>query len=364
MENHQIRASREYINRFTSRVVERSPKSAEIIEKSIRRFFDDSDKRNAFLTSYGFVPSNITFSPTYWCNLACLDCYPDSKQENSAILENETIDKAINEGTGKWAIPFFTITGGESLFHALDIAERHPDILFQLYTNGLLINENIARKIADMGNLFPLISIEGWKDETDRIRGEGVYDNLMEKMDLLTRENVLWGISFKLTSNNAGVYDNQDFLMMLIEKGALLGRFLTYMPTGRSADFGKVPSSEQRKKQGSTLRKLNGRFYTMDYLNNPGLVSGCAAGGLRYVHITPEGDVEPCVFMRIKGKYNLKEAYLGKYEDVDCLEHILVKDPLLIVTREKAMSKSVDKCCLVIDNPEDLRELQRFSHFY
>lgn len=362
MINPQIDISNEYAERFLNRVAERSQKSAGVIQASITKLFAASSKRNEFREKHEFVPSNITFSPTYWCNLQCLDCYSNSKDKNSVVLDNETIDKAIQECTEKWAVPFFTITGGESLFYALEIAEKHPEIVFQLYTNGLLIDKGIAHKMAQMGNLFPLISIEGWKEETDRIRGEGVYDTLMDKMTLLTKERVLWGVSFKLTSNNSGVYDNQDFLMMLIGQGAVLGRFLTYMPTGRYADFQKVPSIEQRKKQGEALRNINGKFYTIDYLNNPGLIRGCAAAGLRYVHINPYGIMEPCVFMGIEGNYNLRDAYLGRYDGINCLEHILIQDPLFIATRERAKSKSDDSCCLIIDHPNDLKCLRRFSH--
>jgi len=359
MTNSQIIISEDYAKTLIGRVRSRSEKSASIIELAIKRFFDGSENRNRFRGKYGFVPHNIAISPTFWCNLSCLDCYPDSSEAESRMLSYEIIDRIVEEATTKWNVPFFTITGGEPISHAIAIAERHPNLLFQVYTNGTLINEKLVGRMEDLGNIVPLISIGGFRDKTDGIRGEGVYDKIMQVMDLLTEKGVAWGISFTLTSQNADVYDDGRFLDMLIDKGSLFGRFLTYVPTGRNADSKRIPSLEQRKRQGDALRNIDSKFLTVDYLNNPGLLRGCAAGGLRFVHIDPSGDVYPCVFIPFPAKFNVINAYRGDYlkEGVEIvnLEDILTKDPLLKMTREMALKRADDGCCLVLDKPEELK---------
>jgi MoaA/NifB/PqqE/SkfB family radical SAM enzyme len=39
----------------------------------------------------------------------------------------------------------------------------HPDCYFQVFTNGQLITDDIAQQLARLGNVTPLISIEGSK---------------------------------------------------------------------------------------------------------------------------------------------------------------------------------------------------------
>ncbi|MBU0460091.1 MAG: radical SAM protein [Nanoarchaeota archaeon] len=358
--NTQLTFSIDDLGKFLHTLEKRSEKSASLMKTKFEELVRGSLKRWDFKRKHGFVPTNVTFSPTYWCNLECLDCYSGSSDDQRETLNDETTDRAINESSEKWSTLFYTITGGESLHHALKIAKRNPDKLFQLYTNGTLVTERIAERIAQLGNLFPLVSIEGSQEETDNVRGGGTYQKVIDAMDILTEKNVVWGIAFTLTSNNADVYDN-GFLDDFISKGALVGRFLTYMPTGREADFERVPSSEQRNKQGEALRKTNGtEFYGLDYLNNPGLLKGCQVSGLRYFHIDPKGEIYPCVFLPIPAVFNLSDAYDGVYSreglDVNCLEDILVRDPMLRLSREIAKKRDYRKCCLVIDNPDEFRE--------
>ncbi len=359
--NTQLDLSLDDLGKFLRNIEKRSNKSASLIRSGFERWAKGSLKRGNFEGRHGFVPTNITFSPTYWCNLSCINCYPNSSSEQRRTLNDGTIDRAISESTEKWSVLFYSITGGESLHHALKIAERHPDKIFQLYTNGTLITNDIASKIANLGNLFPLVSIEGCLAETDRIRGEGTYEKTARAMNFLTENGVVWGIAFTLTSNNADVYDQDGFIDAFIDNGALVGRFLTYMPTGREADFGKVPSSKQRVKQRDALQRINSaEFYGLDYLNNPGLVKGCQVSGLRYFHVDPKGDVYPCVFLPIPAIFNLNDAYNRVYQreglDIADLEGILVRDPMLRLSREIARKRDYRSCCLVIDNPAEFRD--------
>ena len=49
----------------------------------------------------------------------------------------------------------------------LDLAEKHRDCFFMIYTNSTLINNSVAECIAKAGNLTPAISLEGWRERTD-----------------------------------------------------------------------------------------------------------------------------------------------------------------------------------------------------
>jgi len=208
--------------------------------------------------------------------------------------------------------------------------------------------------------LFPLLSINGSKEETDRVRGTGTYDKVISAADALTNAGVVWGIAFTLTAQNADVYD-RGVIEEFINRGALIGRFLTYMPTGRDVDLTNVPSHNQRARQRDFLQQLNatGTFKGLDYLNDPGLVSGCQAAGIRYVHVDPRGNVAPCTFISFPSIFNLTAAYTGSYTrqgaEIKGLSDILVKDPFLRMCRELATKRTHKSCCLVIDAPAEFK---------
>jgi MoaA/NifB/PqqE/SkfB family radical SAM enzyme len=297
---------------------------------------------------------NVTIAPTHKCNLRCRDCYSNSGS-NSERLDDTTIDTLLEDATKTWpSLLFFTLTGGEPFIDdiALNIARRHPDKYFQVYTNGLLIDERVAENIKELGNITPLISVEGWGIETDSVRGKGTYEKVNNVMNHLTDLDLFWGISFKLTSQNAHVHD-EGFVDYFISKGAQCGRFLTYMPTGRGSDLLKVPSTEQRRRQKEVLERVDPSFLTVDYINNPTeLLNGCAAAGLRYVYVDPTGDVHPCVFMPNSARFNLKDVYAGvhKAENVENLNDMLLKDSTMRRVRKEARKRSQERCCMILDS--------------
>ena len=54
----------------------------------------------------------------------------------------------------------------------LDLLAAHPDCYFQLFTNGQFITEKVARRLRELGNATPLVSIEGREITSDERRGK------------------------------------------------------------------------------------------------------------------------------------------------------------------------------------------------
>src|SRR5690606_2359593 len=113
----------------------------------------------------------------------------------------DTVDRLITEAKSLWNARLFAISGGEPFAYRsrsrgiLDIAEKHDDSFFMVYTNGTLIDGRVAQRIARAGNLFPAISVEGWKERTDERRGQGVFDRVLAAMSLLQANGAAFGIS-------------------------------------------------------------------------------------------------------------------------------------------------------------------------
>ena len=109
--------------------------------------------------------------------MRCAGCWA-GKYEVST-LPYETFARILKEAK-ELGIHFIVLSGGEPFAYKdlLRAAEEHPDIAFMVYTNGTLIDEQVADKLVATGNLSPVISLEGWREETDARRGPGVYDKI------------------------------------------------------------------------------------------------------------------------------------------------------------------------------------------
>jgi len=105
------------------------------------------------------------------CNLSCYGCYA-GYYDKKAELTFDEIERVMTQAK-EMGVYFCVVSGGEPLFHPriFYIFEKHNDIIFQMYTNASLIDENVCQRFAEVGNVIPAISVEGFKKETDERRG-------------------------------------------------------------------------------------------------------------------------------------------------------------------------------------------------
>ncbi|MEA1911902.1 MAG: radical SAM protein, partial [Spirochaetota bacterium] len=116
------------------------------------------DKLKKFQNKYKRQPPLfLLIAPGKFCNLKCKGCYANSSAANSEKLSWDTLDRIINEKRELWGSYFTVITGGEPLLckdggkTIIDLAKKHKDNYFLMYTNGTLINEEMAEKLAEVG---------------------------------------------------------------------------------------------------------------------------------------------------------------------------------------------------------------------
>lgn len=59
-----------------------------------------------------------------------------------------------------------------------------------------------------------------------------------------------------------------------------------------------------------SIRHFRGNkpIFTIDFQNDGEYVGGCIAGGRNYLHINPNGDVEPCAFIHYSDS-NIREKH-------------------------------------------------------
>ncbi|NLP44945.1 MAG: radical SAM protein [Peptococcaceae bacterium] len=246
------------------------------------------------------IPWAILFDPTTSCNLRCVGCWAADYPRN-LNMDFATLDKIITQGK-ELGVYFYLYSGGEPLVRKKDIiklGKKHDDCVFLAFTNGVLIDENFADGMLEIQNFVPAISVEGFEQDTDRRRGKGSYQSVLNAMEILKARKLPFGISCCYTSQNTEVIGSEQFIDEMIDKGAKFAWFFTYMPVGVDAVPELMVSAEQRKFMYRQIRAFRESkpIFTMDFWNDGEYVEGCIAGGRRYLHINANGDIEPCAFI-------------------------------------------------------------------
>jgi MoaA/NifB/PqqE/SkfB family radical SAM enzyme len=248
--------------------------------------------------------------------------------------------------------------GGEPFMYPdlFRMIEDHPNVFFQVYTNGTLMNKERAQRIAELGNVAIVISCEGYEEETDRWRGKGVYRKIMEAMDYVRQNRVILGSSATVTRHNVETVASDEFIDMMIDKGIVAQMYFLYIPVNGQGDLNLMVTPEQR----NYLRKQVIRFrrekplFVLDFWNDGPHVEGCIAGGRRYFHINAKGDVEPCVYTHI-AQHNIRNVSLA-----EALDSKLFR----CIRRRQPHNPNHLRPCMIIDNPHVYREVIEESGAY
>ncbi len=301
--------------------------------------------------SYGLsTPYSILISPTMRCNLRCKGCYAGEYGKGDDLPTRE-VNRIISEGKQLGTF-FYTILGGEPLVRwneLYKIMRKHDDCLFRVFTNGTLITDKVADQILKLGNVYPVLSVNGWEEATDEIRGPGAFEQILETAERLHRRGILFGNSFVFMRNNFEDLTSDQFYDFWIEKGSFFAWNFLYMPVGDKPDLECMPTPEQRRRMGDFVRSLRERkpFFLMDFWNDAPAVGGCIAGGRRYLHINHKGDVEPCIFAHFATD-NIHDK---------SLQEVLASDFMTDIRMHQPHSDNLLTPCMIIDNPQILREV-------
>jgi len=309
------------------------------------------DIRQEYFKRHGeYPPFFITISPSMACNLRCFGCYA-WKYPKEKSLTKEKVNEIIKEAKEKMGIYFFTITGGEPTFWPPleEIVKEHSDCFFHIYTHGMNIDEATAKRWAEYGNIHPSISIEGSKELTDARRGKGAYEKITNSMQRLRDAGVLFGFSITHTSKNHDVVCSGEYMDEMVENGASFGWFFQYQPIGKEPDLELCPSAEQRwARREAVLRfRREKPILTYDFWNDGDSCEGCIAWGRKYVHVTAQGLVEPCVFVHFAVD-SIHEKSLEDCINSDCFKEARCLQP---------WTKDLRSPCPQIDQPHHLRNL-------
>lgn len=299
------------------------------------------------------VPWLILMDPTSACNLHCTGCWA-AEYGNRLNLTYEEMDSVVTQGK-ELGTYLYMFTGGEPLVRKSDIiklCEKHNDCAFLSFTNGTLVDEEFCQEMKRVGNLYLAISLEGFEAVNDLRRGDGVYGKVMNAMDLLKKNGLVFGTSICYTSKNTETVTSDEFIRLMVDKGCRYAMYFHYMPVGNAASVELLPTPEQRIYMKDRIRQIRSLttgqgLFTFDFQNDGEFVGGCIAGGRNYFHINANGDAEPCVFIH----------YSGANIRTNTLLEILHQPLFMAYRRNQPFNKNHLRPCPMLENPEILQKM-------
>jgi MoaA/NifB/PqqE/SkfB family radical SAM enzyme len=287
------------------------------------------------------------------CNLRCQGCWVDVAAKQETITP-DAMHRLIKEARAMGNV-FFGIVGGEPFMHPqlFDILEAHPDCYFQVFTNGHFITEERAARLRRLGNVTPLISIEGTEIISDQRRGRpGVLSKSMQGIQNCLQQKVFTGVCTSLCKTNIDDLLTEQWVDRLIEMGVMYTWFHVYRPMGPDASPELCLTPEQQLQARKFVVEMRAKkpIIIIDaYFDGEGKALCPAATGLTH-HINPWGDIEPCPIVQFS-----KESIHRTEVDGRTLKEKFLRSRFLRDFRTLAQSST--RGCIVLERPDLLKQL-------
>lgn len=301
------------------------------------------------------IPPFIIASITSSCNLHCKGCYA---RENN-ICSDDAVSNQLT--TQDWAnifmeakilgINFVLLVGGEPLMRpdVLSEAAKHPEILFPVFTNGTIMNDQYLQFFKKNRNMVPVISVEGHVEATDERRGEGTYAMLDATMATLEKAHLLFGASITVTRENMQEVLSETFVQELLCKGCRAILYIEYVPVDeKSLHLAPTPKDNVYiEKKVGRLRKTFDKTLFISFPGDEHKSGGCLAAGRGFFHINVHGGAEPCPASPFSD-CNVKEIGLRE----------ALKSPLFKILRdEKILLEDHAGGCVLFENKDRVEEI-------
>jgi MoaA/NifB/PqqE/SkfB family radical SAM enzyme len=287
------------------------------------------------------------------CNLRCQGCWVDvaAKQE---IISLEAMNKLIREAKEMGNV-YFGIVGGEPFMHPqlFEILDANPDCYFQVFTNGQFITEEKAKRLRRLGNVTPLISVEGNQIISDERRGRrGVLGKTLQGIYNCIKNKVLTGVCTSVCQTNIDDLVTEKWIDRLIEMGVMYTWFHVYRPMGPDANpqLCLTPAQQLRVRKFVVEMRAKKPIIIIDaYHDGEGQALCPAATGISH-HINPWGGIEPCPIVQFT-----RESIHNHNGDTRTLGEKFLQSDFLRDFRDLARTNT--RGCIVLERPDLLKEL-------
>ena len=284
------------------------------------------------------------------CQLRCQGCWVDVAAP-SQKLSLEELNRIVGDAKAH-GNAYFGILGGEPFLHPqlLDLFAAHPDCYFQVFTNGQLITDDVARELARLGNVTPLISIEGSEVVSDQRRGRmQVLTKTLGGLEACRRHGLLIGVATSVCQTNIELV-SEAWLRRLIDMGVHYVWFHTYRVVGPKPNAELALRPEQVLAVRRFIVQMRARMpiaIVDAYWDDRGEALCPMATGVSH-HIGPGGHIEPCPVIQFA---------TNSVRDNPSIYDAMTQSAFLRDFREAAAEAT--RGCIVLERPDIVRDLVR-----
>jgi MoaA/NifB/PqqE/SkfB family radical SAM enzyme len=301
-----------------------------------------------------FFPPFLYVSIVNSCNLRCQGCWVDVAAPQQKV-DVDSMHRLINESK-EMGNAFFGILGGEPFMHPelMQILASHPDCYFQVFTNGHFITDSVAKQMRELGNVTPLVSIEGNEIVSDQRRGRlQVWNRTMEGLTNCLNHKLMTGVCTSLCQTNFDDLLQEAWVDRLVEMGVFYTWFHIYRAAGPDAcpELCLTPEQQIRARRFVVeMRALKPIVIIDAYYDGEGRAVCPAATGFTH-HISPWGDIEPCPVIQLA---------TDSIHDHRSLRETFNNSAFLADFRQTAASST--RGCIILERPDLLRDLAERHH--
>jgi len=245
------------------------------------------------------VPPLLIASITSRCNLHCRGCYARARHRTRRPEMTDRQWADLFEQAQELGVSVIMLAGGEPLLRPgiLNVTRKFPGVIFPLFTNGLLMDDAVIQRLRAQPQVVPVLSIEGWEPETDNRRGAGVFESVAAAAEKLRTAGLFFGVSLTVTRRNFEAVTAEGLVQALIGNGCSLFIFVEYTPAEPGTeDLTLLPAQRRRLVEFSEELQARSRPVFITFPGDEEQFGGCLAAGRGFVHIGPDGSLEPCPF--------------------------------------------------------------------
>jgi radical SAM protein with 4Fe4S-binding SPASM domain len=194
----------------------------------------------------------VVWAVTRACNLKCVHCYASA--DASAAPHELSFDEgcALLDELKAYGAPAVLFSGGEPLVRedTLDLIAyaRKIGLPCTLSTNGLLIDDPVAGRLAELGVKYVGISLDGIGKTHDKLRGQrGAFDRTLEAIRTCQRHGLKVGVRFTVHRFNLNHLDDIFALCLRETIDRLCVYHLAYAGRGGKMQLADLTADQTRQ---------------------------------------------------------------------------------------------------------------------
>ncbi|NLF73887.1 MAG: radical SAM protein [Candidatus Anammoximicrobium sp.] len=171
-------------------------------------------------------PTAMHLEITTYCRFDCQGCYITSdERRDESIMPDDVAERAIQWGK-RHGVGIFTLIGGEPLTTATlplikKIVAKHSSVAFFCCSNAAIFSTapDAVAGILELDNLSIVVSLDGFAETNDALRGHGSFQRTMRAARTLREQRCFFGVLVTLRRCNLAEATSPEFVSFLSDSG-------------------------------------------------------------------------------------------------------------------------------------------------